>query len=72
MDPVDGEVAAGFLCGADELAAQLGPGGLRRGVDSGLDVLISGDPRGEPLALQQTTLGSESGQVTLKKPARNA
>ncbi len=43
----------GFLCGADELAAQLGPGGLRRGVDRGFDLLVGGDPGRQTLALQQ-------------------
>jgi NADH-quinone oxidoreductase subunit B/C/D len=53
VHPIDGEVPAGFLRRADELAPQFGPGGLRRCVDRGLDLLVGGDPRREAFALQQ-------------------
>src|ERR1700712_4603457 len=51
--PVDGEVAARGLRRADELAAKLGPRGLRRLVDRGLDLLVGGDAGRQALALQQ-------------------
>src|SRR5215470_8217714 len=44
VHPVHGEVAAGRLGGRDEVAAQLGPGRLRRGVLGGLDLAVIGHP----------------------------
>src|SRR6516165_1592364 len=40
MDPVHGEVTAAFLGPPDELAPELGPGGLRRLIDGRLDLLV--------------------------------
>src|SRR6185437_5023546 len=53
VHPVDGEVAAGRLGGADELATQPRPGGLRRIVNRLRDVLVGGDAGRKSLALQQ-------------------
>ena len=53
MDPVDGEVTACGLGSRDEVATQLGPGRLWRGVLGDLDLAVVGDPADEALALQQ-------------------
>src|SRR5262249_50074691 len=53
VDPVDGEVAAAFLGVPDELAAQPGPGGLRRRL-LGLEYLhVGGHPVDRAALLQQ-------------------
>ena len=44
VHPVDGEVAPGRLRRRDEIAAQLRPRGLRRGVLGQLDLTVVGDP----------------------------
>ena len=65
MHPVDGEVAPGGLGGGDEVAAQLGPGGLRRGVLGGLDLAVVGDPVDQALALQQVEQAAAAADVVV-------
>ena len=53
VHPVDGVVVAALLGGADEVAAQLGPGGLRRHRLGPEDRRVGGHPRRQPTLLQQ-------------------
>ncbi len=48
VDPVDGEVATALLRAPDEVAAQLGPGRLRRHGRRLEDLDVGGDPLDEP------------------------
>src|SRR5262249_55221531 len=67
VHPVDGEVAAGRLGGADELAAQPGASGLRRMVDGLGDLLVGGDARRQALALQQIEHAAPALDVVIRQ-----
>ena len=67
MHPVHGEVTAGFLGSTDELAAKLGPRGLRRGVDGGFNILIGGDPGRQPFALQDVEHAAATFDVVISQ-----
>src|SRR5690349_15184717 len=75
VHPVDGEVASLLLRPADELAAQLGPGGLRRDRLGLEDVDVTGRPLDGAVALEQVVQAAAAvyvvvGQVELGHPGR--
>src|SRR5918992_2177073 len=65
VHPVHREVAPCGLGGGDEVAAQLGPGGLRRGVLGRLDLAVVGDAVDHALALQQVEQPAPAADVVV-------
>ena len=65
MHPVDGEVAALLLRVPDELAAQPGPGGLRRRLLGLEDLQVAGDPVDLPALLQQVVEAAAAADVVV-------
>ena len=65
VHPVDGEVAALLLGVPDELAAQPGPGGLRRGLLGLEDLQVGGDPVDRAAPLQQRVQAPAAAQVVV-------
>src|SRR5579862_941360 len=65
VHPVDGEVAALLLGPADELAAQLRPGGLRREGLGLEDVQVPGDPVHGTVAVEQVVQAATAADVVV-------
>ena len=65
MHPVDSEVAAGGLGRGDEVTAELGSGGGRRGVLGSLDLAVVGYPVDQRLALQQVEQAAATADVVV-------
>ena len=73
VHPVDGEVTTVLLGGPDEVAAQLGAGGLRRAHLGLEDLRVGDDPRDQATPLEQVEQPSASvdvvvGEVDLGQP----